>query len=146
MGHETHETHHGFSVSRWLRGWSLAQAGPKLKRLDDQVPRLGLVGLRCLGRYFVYPGWWFGTCFSRILGIVIPTDQYFRRGSNHQPVSFPDLSRHYWWNVFSTWMDDGLNVAEVLHGTIFYFGSHGSAHSHHSSGVSSRPLMYRTLD
>ena len=32
-------------------------------------------------------GWWFGTCFFHILGIVIPTDFHtFQRSWNHQPV------------------------------------------------------------
>ena len=32
-------------------------------------------------------GWWFGTfLFFHILGIIIPTDYYFQRGSNHQPI------------------------------------------------------------
>ena len=31
-------------------------------------------------------GWWFGTCFFQILGIIIPTDFHiFQRGWNHQP-------------------------------------------------------------
>ena len=31
-------------------------------------------------------GWWFGTCFFHILGIVIPIDDFFQRGSNQPPT------------------------------------------------------------
>ena len=42
----------------------------------------------CFDLGITNPGWWFGTCFFHILGIIIPTDSYFsERCGNHQPES-----------------------------------------------------------
>ena len=43
----------------------------------------------CLFFCKVMTGWWFGTSFTHILGIVIPIDQYFSEGWNHQPEAAP---------------------------------------------------------
>ena len=89
---EAKEWHHAsFQVSQKMLAWGWLQ--PALGKWSPTGADFVLVPTP-LNTYIT--GWWFGTCFSHILGIIIPTDELiFFRGVGIPPTRLLTIINHH---------------------------------------------------